>query len=140
MPITTAGKDYVVKLFHRGFRVKGWNTVCFATFYAVSIEEKEPNQNIFILTATSDDTGLYGFKNIGNIKIRVFYPKIGTSEIQKKANDTKNVFVRGIDGNFDNAQSGMKPILEYRYRIYATKKPNTLSANSINILRLILQL
>ncbi len=48
------------------------------------------NEEIVILTATSGDTGkaaLEGFANVEGVKIIVFYPEDGVSEVQKKAND-----------------------------------------------------
>jgi threonine synthase len=105
-------------------------------------------KEIVILTATSGDTGkaaLEGFKNIDKTKIIVFYPEKGVSEIQKKQMITQegdNVYVTSIEGNFDDAQSGVKEIFndsEYKAFLY---KHNYLlsSANSINIGRLIPQI
>ena len=44
------------------------------------------NEEIVILTATSGDTGkaaLEGFANVEGVKIIVFYPEDGVSEVQK---------------------------------------------------------
>ena len=74
------------------------------------------NEEIVILTATSGDTGkaaLEGFKDIEGFKVVVYYPKDGVSEIQRKQMITQegdNVHVIAIEGNFDNAQTGVKNI------------------------------
>lgn len=106
------------------------------------------DKEIVILTATSGDTGkaaLEGFDSVPGTKIIVFYPKDGVSEIQRKQMTTqegKNTFVVGIEGNFDDAQSGVK-------EIFSDKEFNELlndngymfsSANSINIGRLVPQI
>ncbi len=69
-----------------------------------------------ILVATSGDTGkaaLEGYKDIDGIKIMVFYPVDGVSNVQKLQMVTQtgnNVNVCAIKGNFDDAQSGVKKI------------------------------
>ncbi len=70
----------------------------------------------FILVATSGDTGkaaLEGYKDIDGIKITVFYPVEGVSRVQKLQMATQtgnNVNVCAIEGNFDDAQNGVKKI------------------------------
>ncbi len=70
-----------------------------------------------ILVATSGDTGkaaLAGFADVPNTEIMVFYPSEGVSPIQKRQMTTQsggNVHVFGIEGNFDDAQRGVKNIL-----------------------------
>jgi threonine synthase len=106
------------------------------------------SKEIVILTATSGDTGkaaLEGFDSVEGTRIIVFYPKDGVSEIQRiqmAVQEGKNTFVVGIDGNFDDAQSGVK-------EIFADEEFNKLlgengfmfsSANSINIGRLVPQI
>ena len=69
-----------------------------------------------ILVATSGDTGkaaLEGYKNVDKVKIMVFYPVDGVSEVQKLQMATQtgnNVNVCAIRGNFDDAQNGVKKI------------------------------
>lgn len=69
-----------------------------------------------ILVATSGDTGkaaLEGYKDIDRIKIMVFYPVDGVSHVQKLQMATQtgtNVNVCAIEGNFDDAQTGVKVI------------------------------
>ena len=82
-PIKSVGDDYVVELFHgETLAFKDVALSVLPHLMSLALKKKEPNKNIFILTATSGDTGsaaLYGFKNIDNIKICVFYPKVGIS-------------------------------------------------------------
>lgn len=105
-------------------------------------------EEIVILTATSGDTGkaaLEGFADKEGIKIIVFYPTDGVSEVQKKQMTTqegKNVSVLGITGNFDDAQNGVKSIfLDDDFKKELKDKGYVLSsANSINIGRLLPQI
>ncbi len=69
-----------------------------------------------ILVATSGDTGkaaLEGYRDIDGVKIMVFYPVDGVSRVQKLQMATQlgeNVNVVAIEGNFDDAQTGVKRI------------------------------
>lgn len=109
----------------------------------VDVEEE-----IVILTATSGDTGkaaLEGFKDVEGFKVVVYYPKDGVSEIQRKqmvSQEGNNVHVIAIEGNFDNAQSGVKKIFaDEKLKDELLKNEIRLSsANSINIGRLIPQI
>jgi threonine synthase len=105
-------------------------------------------RELVILTATSGDTGkaaLEGFSNVDGTKIIVFYPKDGVSEIQKRqmiSQEGENTFVVSIDGNFDDAQNGVKKIFgdrEFGEKLYENNYILS-SANSINIGRLIPQI
>ena len=98
------------------------------------------DEDILILTATSGDTGkaaLEGFKDVPGIRICVFYPDGGVSQVQRRqmvSQEGENVTVCAVRGNFDDAQTGVK-------RIFAACKDKDLgvklsSANSINIGRL----
>lgn len=95
---------------------------------------------IVILVATSGDTGkaaLEGFKDVKNTKILVFFPSDGVSPMQKLQMCTQegnNVAVSAIEGNFDDAQSGVKKIFTDE-KIIAKLAQNNMafsSANSIN--------
>lgn len=113
-----------------------------------SVKMNNIDKEIVILTATSGDTGkaaLEGFANVEGTKIIVFFPENGVSKIQKLqmiTQEGKNTFVVGIEGNFDDAQSGVKQIFndkEFGERLYE-KGYMLSSANSINIGRLIPQI
>lgn len=113
---------------------------------AESIEKID--KEILILTATSGDTGkaaLEGFANVKGIKIMVFYPENGVSNIQRLqmiTQDGDNTMVVGIKGNFDHAQSGVKAIFnDMDLKELLDRHDYILSsANSINIGRLIPQI
>ncbi len=103
---------------------------------------------IVILTATSGDTGksaLEGFRDVPGVKIIVYFPEKGVSEIQKLQMTTQegsNVGVFAVEGNFDDTQRGVKQIFndqefsselqDLGYRLS--------SANSINWGRLLPQI
>lgn len=101
---------------------------------------KGVKEDILILTATSGDTGkaaLEGFHDVPGIRICVFYPDGGVSQVQRAQMVTQegsNVTVCAVRGNFDDAQTGVKNIFaacqgkDLPYRLS--------SANSINIGRL----
>ena len=106
------------------------------------------NKKIVILVATSGDTGkaaLEGFKNVDGTSILVFYPEDGVSKVQKLQMNTQegdNVCVCGINGNFDNAQNGVKAIFtdeKMRAKLQENKMIFS-SANSINWGRLVPQI
>ena len=105
---------------------------------------KGMQEDILILTATSGDTGkaaLAGFRDVEGVKICVFYPHGGVSAVQRAQMVTQegsNVTVCAVEGNFDDAQTGVK-------NIFASAVEGTLpggtgarlsTANSINIGRL----
>ncbi len=105
------------------------------------------DRTVCILVATSGDTGkaaLDGFADVDGTKVVVFYPKDGVSEIQKLQMVTQkgnNVFVSGVIGNFDDAQTGVKTIFtDEVYRDELNEKGVILSsANSMNWGRLVPQ-
>ena len=97
-------------------------------------------KDILILTATSGDTGkaaLEGFHDVPGVRICVFYPYGGVSQVQRAqmvTQEGENVAVCAVYGNFDDAQTGVK-------NIFAACRGKDLpfdlsSANSINIGRL----
>jgi threonine synthase len=113
-----------------------------------SAEKTGEEDEIVILVATSGDTGkaaLEGFKDIDRVKIMVFYPQDGVSEVQKRQMITQtgnNVFVAAVEGNFDDAQNGVKKIFADHSFIenLAKHKIKMSSANSINWGRLLPQI
>ena len=113
-----------------------------------SVKKTGETKEIVILVATSGDTGkaaLEGFKNVDGTRIIVFYPEKGVSKIQKlqmATQDGNNVDVAAINGNFDDAQSGVKTIFsdkEYA-KTLAQNSFMLSSANSINWGRLVPQI
>ncbi len=107
-----------------------------------------PDKEIVILVATSGDTGkaaLEGFKDVPGTRILVFYPAHGVSPMQKLqmvTQEGENVGVCAIEGNFDDAQTGVKKIFTDK-RIAEKLADNGMmfsSANSINWGRLVPQI
>lgn len=106
------------------------------------------NEEIVILAATSGDTGkaaLEGFKDVEGFKVMVYYPKDGVSpvqEMQMVTQEGNNVRVVGINGNFDDAQKGVKELFGDKTFKEDLREKNFIlsSANSINIGRLIPQI
>ena len=114
----------------------------------VSLKKTGSTKTAVILVATSGDTGkaaLEGFKDVDGTKILVFYPENGVSPMQKlqmKTQEGKNVDVCAIDGNFDDAQTGVKMIFSDP-EVGKLLEDNGMafsSANSINWGRLLPQI
>ena len=105
---------------------------------------KGMQEDILILTATSGDTGkaaLAGFRDVEGVRICVFYPDGGVSKVQRAQMVTQegnNVYVCAVEGNFDDAQTGVKNIFAAAVDgVLPDSKGYRLStANSINIGRL----
>ena len=112
-----------------------------------ALKKTDEQRTAFILVATSGDTGkaaLEGYRDVDGVKIMVFYPVDGVSNIQKRQMATQegnNVAVCAVRGNFDDAQNGVK-------RIFSDSEAAELlnhsgyffsSANSINWGRLVPQ-
>lgn len=117
-------------------------------FLTTAIKKTGEEKTIVILVATSGDTGkaaLEGFRDVDGTKIMVFYPSEGVSDIQKLqmiTQEGKNVCVSGIQGNFDDAQTGVKRIFtdsETKEEL-ADSDYILSSANSINWGRLVPQI
>lgn len=115
---------------------------------ATALKKTGEKAQVVILVATSGDTGkaaLEGFKDVGQIRIMVFYPQGGVSEIQRMqmvSQAGKNVSVIAVKGNFDDAQTGVKNIFnDQDYNLRLSEKGIRLSsANSINWGRLVPQI
>ena len=113
-----------------------------------SMKKTGETNKVVILVATSGDTGkaaLEGFADVEGTQIIVFYPSEGVSDIQKRQMITqmgKNVKVFGIEGNFDDAQRGVKEIFGNRVLSDELAKNGFTfsSANSINWGRLVPQI
>ena len=143
-PTVSAGDFYVLELF-RG-PTSAFKDVALSMLpqlMTAAKTAKGEEKDILILTATSGDTGkaaLEGFKDVDGIRICVFYPHGGVSDVQRRqmvSQEGNNVTVCAVRGNFDDAQTGVK-------NIFAACQDKELpvrlsSANSINIGRLVPQ-
>ena len=144
-PISKVGDDYVLELYHGPTcAFKDMALTIMPYLLKTAIEKNNLKEEVVILTATSGDTGkaaLEGFKDVDKIKIVVFFPENGVSNIQKlqmKTTGGDNTCVVGINGNFDDAQTGVKNIFaDTNFNKDLKEKGYILSsANSINIGRL----
>lgn len=85
-------------------------------FMVKAMKKTGETSEIVILVATSGDTGkaaLEGFKDVDGTRIIVFFPENGVSEVQRLQMVTQegdNVASVAVQGNFDDAQSGVKNI------------------------------
>lgn len=148
-PVVELEDGYILELFNgptSAFKDVGLSMLPQLT--KTALNKTNQKEDILILTATSGDTGkaaLEGFKDVDRCKIIVFYPNNGVSTVQEaqmKTQTGKNVSVCAIEGNFDDAQSGIKEIFvdaEFK-KVLAQQNICLSSANSINIGRLIPQM
>jgi threonine synthase len=106
------------------------------------------SREICILVATSGDTGkaaLEGFKDVKGTSCTVFYPRDGVSPVQEMQMTTtggSNTLVISVQGNFDDAQTGVKILFsspEFQEKMNGLNKVLS-SANSINFGRLVPQI
>ncbi len=148
-PVKKEGEAYFLELFHGPtFAFKDMALSILPHLLKEASRIQNIKKEILILTATSGDTGkaaLEGFADLKGINIAVFYPSDGVSSIQKLQMTTqegRNVFVSGIRGNFDDAQSAVKSIFnDEEFKTLLDEKGYIMSsANSINIGRLIPQI
>ena len=116
-PLVKADGAYYLELFHGStIAFKDMALSILPHLLITSAKKNNVKNEIVILTATSGDTGkaaLAGFADVKGTKIIVFYPKHGVSPIQEKQMVTQkgdNTYVIGINGNFDDAQTGVKKI------------------------------
>jgi len=115
---------------------------------SASLKKTGETKTACILAATSGDTGkaaMDGFSDVPQTKILVFYPENGVSQIQKLQMVTQqgaNVDVCAVNGNFDDAQSGVKRIFSDAELRKALEQRGYFlsSANSINWGRILPQL
>jgi threonine synthase len=141
-PLKSLSNAHVLELFH-GPTCAFKDIALQILPYLLTSAIKKSGLNdttIAILTATSGDTGkaaLEGFHDIDGVKICVFYPDNGVSDMQKlqmTAQTGNNVMVYGINGNFDDAQTGVKRLFTDKALAKELESSNILlsSANSIN--------
>lgn len=148
VPVVKAAGVNFLELYHgRTAAFKDMALSILPYFFRVCMEKKNEDKKICILTATSGDTGkaaLEGFADVPGTEIVVFYPDAGVSEVQERQMITQtgdNTHVFAIEGNFDDAQTGVKKIFnDASFAEKALEKGVKLSsANSINIGRLVPQ-
>jgi len=107
---------------------------------SIALQSETERYEVVILVATSGDTGkaaLEGFADAPDVRIFVFYPHEGVSAIQRLQMVTqrgRNVGACAVQGNFDDAQTGVKQIFSDPAinKKLATFNFRLSSANSIN--------
>ena len=139
---------YFLELFHgKTIAFKDMALSILPYLMTTAAKKNHAKNEIVILTATSGDTGkaaMAGFADVPGTRIIVFYPKNGVSRVQELQMLTQkgaNTSVVGIEGNFDDAQTGVKKIFgdkEFAKELDAMGFQLS-SANSINIGRLVPQ-
>lgn len=141
--------EYILELWHGPTcAFKDMALQILPHLLTTSMKKTGETDEVVILVATSGDTGkaaLEGFRDVKGTRIIVFYPDNGVSEIQKLQMVTQegnNVGVAAVNGNFDDAQSGVKKIFtDEDYKEFLLHNHFKLSsANSINWGRLVPQI
>lgn len=147
-PLTRLSHAHVLELWHGPtLAFKDMALQVLPRLMTKALAAQDRIQNILILTATSGDTGkaaLEGFKDVPRTGIVVYYPKNGVARMQQLQMETqegKNTCVCAVEGNFDDAQTGVKRLFgdqEFISKMHELGFSLS-SANSINFGRLIPQ-
>ncbi len=138
-----SGNEFFLELFHGP-------TLAFKDFAARFMGRaaghimKSKGDKRTILVATSGDTGGAigdAFLNQDGIQVFILFPKDGVSSVQKQQLTTigggrANVHAMAVDGSFDDCQALVKSAFSDQA---FSKKHNLMSANSINVGRVIPQ-
>lgn len=147
-PLVKGGDAYFLELYHgKTAAFKDMALSILPYLLTTAMKKEKEDKKICILTATSGDTGkaaLEGFADVSGTEIVVFYPNQGVSQVQERQMVTQegaNTHVFAINGNFDDAQTGVKRIFNDTEFAAELAKINCKlsSANSINIGRLVPQ-
>ncbi|MDR0513992.1 MAG: threonine synthase [Coriobacteriaceae bacterium] len=153
-PITSLDANtHVLELWHGPTSAfKDMALQCLPRFFSASTRQLRarglPVPEFCVLVATSGDTGkaaLEGFKDMPGVSIGVLFPQDGVSDIQYKQMATQsgsNVMVWGVEGNFDDCQTGVKAVFAdraFNERLEREANVALTSANSINWGRLLPQ-
>ncbi|MGN0659422.1 MAG: threonine synthase [Emergencia sp.] len=147
-PLVEAGDAQFLELYHgKTAAFKDMALSILPYLLTTATRKEQEDKKICILTATSGDTGkaaLEGFADVPGTEIIVFFPNQGVSQVQERQMITQegdNTHVFAINGNFDDAQTGVKKI--FNDSAFAEKLAamgcKLSSANSINIGRLVPQ-
>ncbi len=147
-PLVKGRDAYFLELYHgKTAAFKDMALSILPYLLTTAMKKEKEDKRICILTATSGDTGkaaLEGFADVPGTEIIVFYPNQGVSQVQERqmiTQEGENTHVFAINGNFDDAQTGVKRIFNDTEFAQELAKLNCKlsSANSINIGRLVPQ-
>jgi len=154
-PVVEVTADmHVLELWHGPTSAfKDMALQCMPLFFSEAVSMRlaagEVLDDYLILVATSGDTGkaaLEGFADREHVRIAVFYPADGVSDVQRKQMVSQrgdNVAVFGVRGNFDDCQNAVKAAFAdkaFTDRLHETHGVQLSSANSINWGRLLPQI
>lgn len=141
--------SYILELWHGPtYAFKDMALQIMPYLLTLSVKKTGGASEIVILVATSGDTGkaaLEGFRDVPGTRVIVFFPNEGVSEVQKRqmvTQEGRNTHVVAVEGNFDDAQAGVKEIFtdpEINERL-KKRGLELSSANSINWGRLLPQI
>ncbi|MGB6128475.1 MAG: threonine synthase [Psychrilyobacter sp.] len=138
---------YVLELWHGPtLAFKDMALQIMPRLFTYARKKNNAEKDSLILVATSGDTGkaaLEGFKDLEGVKVVVFYPVDGVSDVQRLQMQTaigKNIEVVGVNGNFDDCQTAVKNIFLDEELNRSLDKFKLSSANSINLGRLLPQI
>lgn len=149
VPLAELSSDeYVMELYHGPtLAFKDMALQVLPRLISAGLSIHAQDRDVLVLTATSGDTGkaaLEGFKDVARTGIVVFFPVDGVAPMQRLqmvTQDGKNTFVSAVEGNFDDAQTGVKNLFgDPAFRAEVDAAGYSLSsANSINFGRLVPQ-
>ena len=148
-PLAKADGAYFLELYHGStIAFKDMALSILPHLMTTAAKKNRVDKEIVVLTATSGDTGkaaMAGFADVSGTRIIVFYPKDGVSKVQELQMRTQkgaNTNVVAINGNFDDAQTGVKKLFGDKSleALLESKGFQFSSANSINIGRLVPQI
>ena len=148
-PLAKADGAYFLELYHGStIAFKDMALSILPHLMTTAAKKNRVDKEIVVLTATSGDTGkaaMAGFADVPGTRIIVFYPKDGVSKVQELQMRTQkgaNTNVVAINGNFDDAQTGVKKLFgdKSQEALLESKGFQFSSANSINIGRLVPQI
>ena len=148
-PLAKADGAYFLELYHGStIAFKDMALSILPHLMTTAAKKNRVDKEIVVLTATSGDTGkaaMAGFADVPGTRIIVFYPKDGVSKVQELQMRTQkgaNTNVVAINGNFDDAQTGVKKLFGDKSleALLESKGFQFSSANSINIGRLVPQI
>jgi threonine synthase len=141
VPLVPVGDRHILELWHGPTSAfKDMALQIMPHLMSLALTKTAESSDMLILVATSGDTGkaaLEGFRDVPRTRILVFYPSEGVSEVQRAqmvTQEGKNVGVVAVEGNFDDAQTGVKKIFSSTNMrdLLAQKNLKLSSANSIN--------
>lgn len=147
-PLKKHADAYFLELYHgRTAAFKDMALSILPYLLTTAVKKEKEDKKICILTATSGDTGkaaLEGFADVPGTEIIVFFPNQGVSQVQERqmiTQEGENTHVFAVNGNFDDAQTGVKRI--FNDDAFAAEMAGMgcklSSANSINVGRLVPQ-